>query len=150
MSEPKILDGRALAKEIEAELSAKVSAHKEKTGKTPVLATILVGENPASVTYVRMKGNACRRVGIEPLKVELPETTTTEELLAEIAKLNADDNVCGILLQHPVPRGIDEQLCFNSIAPEKDVDGVNVTSFGAVTMGGKKAYKCATYPVPPS
>ena len=144
MSEPKILDGKALAKEIEAELAAKVSAHKAKTGRTPVLATILVGENPASVTYVRMKGNACRRVGIEPLKVELPETTTTEELLAEIAKLNADDNVCGILLQHPVPRGIDEQLCFNSIAPEKDVDGVNVTSFGAVTMGDKKAYKCAT------
>ncbi len=144
MSEPKILDGKALAKEIEAELAAKVSAHKQKTGRTPVLATILVGENPASVTYVRMKGNACRRVGIEPLKVELPETTTTEELLAEIAKLNADDNVCGILLQHPVPRGIVEQLGFNSLAPEQDEDGVNHTSFGAVTQGETQAYTSAT------
>ena len=120
---------------MEAELSERVSVIKEKTGITPVLATIIVGEDPASVTYVRMKGNACRRVGLEPLKVELPEETTTDELLSVIENLNNDEKVCGILLQHPVPKHIDEQKCFNSIALEKDVDGVNTASFGAMTMG---------------
>lgn len=143
MSEPLILDGRAVAKAVETELTARVAAIREKSGKTPALATIIVGDNPASVTYVRMKGNACRRVGIEPLKVEMPEETTTEELLAKIAELNADDNVCGILLQHPVPRQIDESMCFDFISPDKDVDGVNTASFGAVTMQ-KEGYKSAT------
>lgn len=134
MSTPFILDGKALAKEIEADLSARVAALVEKTGTAPTLATILVGGDPASVTYVRMKGNACRRVGITPLKIEMPEETTTEELLKQIDALNADENVCGILLQHPVPSQIDEQACFNRIAPDKDVDGVNITTFGAMTM----------------
>lgn len=135
MSEPIILNGKQLSKIMEAELSERVSVIKEKTGITPVLATIIVGEDPASVTYVRMKGNACRRVGLEPLKVELPEETTTQELLAVIENLNNDEKVCGILLQHPVPKHIDEQKCFNSISLEKDVDGVNTASFGAMTMG---------------
>ncbi len=138
-----ILDGKKLAAEIEADLIERVKKIKEKSGITPSLATILVGDNPASVTYVRMKGNACRRVGIEPLKVEMPEDTTTEQLLAKIDELNHDDTVCGILLQHPVPKQIDEQKCFNSISMEKDVDGVNVASFGAFTMG-LDAYKSAT------
>lgn len=138
-----ILDGRVVAKAVEEELKVRVQRIVEKTGKAPVLATILVGNNPASVTYVRMKGNACLRVGIIPKKVELPETTTTEELLAVIDELNADDNVCGILLQHPVPRQIDERKCFDRIAMDKDSDGVNVASFGAVTMNGE-GFKCAT------
>ena len=143
MSNPLILDGRVVAKSIELDLQKRVSFIKEKSGVTPVLATIIVGNNPASETYVRMKGNACRRVGMEPLKVELPENTTTDELLAVIEKLNKDDSVCGILLQHPVPKQIDEQKCFNAIALDKDTDGVNTASFGAVTMGGK-GFKCAT------
>ena len=143
MSNPLILDGRVVAKSIEADLQKRVVFIKEKSGITPVLATIIVGNNPASETYVRMKGNACRRVGMEPLKVELPESTTTEELLQVIDRLNKDDSVCGILLQHPVPKHIDEQKCFNSISLEKDTDGVNVASFGSVTMGGK-GFKCAT------
>ncbi len=143
MAEPFILDGKALSKTVEAELSSRAAKVIEKTGKIPVLATILVGDNPASVTYVRMKGNACRRVGIDSLKVEMPEETTTEELVAKIEELNRDDNVCGILLQHPVPRHIDEQKCFNTISLEKDVDGVNTASFGAFTMG-LDAYKSAT------
>lgn len=138
-----ILDGKSLSIKIENELKERVSKLVEKTGVTPILATIIVGGDPASVTYVRMKGNACKRVGIEPLKVELPEETTTEELLEEINKLNADDRVCGILLQHPVPKQIDEQKCFNTISVEKDVDGVNVASFGAVTMG-MDGYRAAT------
>lgn len=143
MAEPLILNGKALATEIEAELSVRVQKLVEKTGRTPVLATILVGDNPASVTYVTMKGKACRRVGLEPRRVEMPAETTTEELLAQIEALNADPDVCGILLQHPVPRHIDEARCFNAIAPVKDVDGVNVASFGAVTMK-QEGYRSAT------
>ncbi len=143
MAEPLILNGKALATEIEAELSVRVQKLVEKTGRTPVLATILVGDNPASVTYVTMKGKACRRVGLEPRRVEMPAETTTEELLAQIDALNQDPDVCGILLQHPVPRHIDEARCFNAIAPVKDVDGVNVASFGAVTMK-QEGYRSAT------
>ncbi|MCR4615214.1 MAG: bifunctional 5,10-methylene-tetrahydrofolate dehydrogenase/5,10-methylene-tetrahydrofolate cyclohydrolase [Clostridiales bacterium] len=132
---PLILDGKKLAGEIEQDLSSRVEKIIEKTGYKPVLATIIVGEDPASVTYVRMKGNACRRVGMDPLKVEMPENTTTQELVDKINELNNDYRVCGILLQHPVPSHIDEQKCFNTISREKDVDGVNTDSFGAMTMG---------------
>ncbi len=143
MKEPFIMDGRILAKEIEAGLTVRVKRIIERTDSVPVLATILVGENPASVTYVRMKGNACSRVGINSLRVELPGSTTTEQLLAKIEELNADDRVCGILLQHPVPDQIDEQRCFNAIAMDKDTDGVNTSSFGAMTMK-LSAFKSAT------
>ena len=129
-----IMDGKLLASEIRTDLKKRSAAIIKKTGVRPVLATILVGDNPASVMYVKMKGNACARVGIDSLKVVLPENTTTEELLAEIEKLNNDKNVSGILLQHPVPPQIDEQKCFNAIAFEKDADGVNISSFGAMTM----------------
>lgn len=133
--QPMILDGKTLSRTIEGELAQKVALIKEKTGDVPALATILVGDNPASVTYVRMKGNACVRVGLRSIKVEMPETTTTQQLLEKIEELNNDPQVCGILLQHPVPRQIDEQACFNAIALEKDVDGVNTASFGGFTMG---------------
>ena len=82
-----------------------------------------------------MKGNACARVGLRSIKVEMPENTTTAQLLEKINQLNNQPQVCGILLQHPVPRQIDEQACFNAIALEKDVDGVNTASFGGFTMG---------------
>ncbi len=141
--ESMILDGKALASKIEEKLKIRVADIIEKTGIIPILATIIVGDDVASVTYVKMKGNACRRVGIEPLKVELPSSTTTEDLLKEIDRLNKDDRVCGILLQHPVPKHIDEQKCFNYISIDKDVDGVNVASFGAVTMG-LRGYRSAT------
>lgn len=143
MSNPVVLDGKALAKQIEEGLKARVEKIKEKARQTPVLATIIVGDNPASVTYVKMKGNACVRVGIEPLKIEMPENTTTEQLLAKIKELNEDTRVHGILLQHPVPSRIDEQLCFNSIALDKDVDGVNTSTFGRMTMG-LQSFKSAT------
>lgn len=138
-----VLDGKALAKKTETELSQRVSALKEKTGRTPILATILVGADPASATYVKMKGNACTRIGMESLKVEMPSTTTTEELHAKIEELNANEDVHGILLQHPVPGQIDERLCFDAIALEKDVDGVTCLGFGRMAMG-EDAYGCAT------
>lgn len=140
---PLIIDGKAYAKEVEQDLTARVAAIKSRTGKVPVLATILVGDNPASVTYVRMKGNACARVGMLSRKVEMGEETTTEQLLAKIHELNRDPDVCGILLQHPVPAQIDEQACFNAISLQKDVDGVNTAGFGRMAMG-LPAYKSAT------
>lgn len=130
-----ILNGKALSALIEADLRERVACIIEKSGRAPVLATIIVGDNPASVTYVRMKGKACERIGLVPLRVALPEETTTEELLDEIRKLNTDPDVCGILLQHPVPKHIDEPACFNAIDPEKDVDGVGATNFGKVALG---------------
>ena len=138
-----ILDGRALAKQIEADLLTRVEALKAKSGRTPILATILVGDDGASATYVRMKGNACRRVGMDSLKVELPTETTTEQLLAEIEKLNANPDVHGILLQHPVPAQIDERACFDAISLEKDVDGVTCLGYGRMAMG-EAAYGSAT------
>lgn len=139
----KILDGRLVAKSMEAEISARIAEETASGRNAPVLATVIVGGNPASVTYVRMKGNACRRVGIEPRKVALKEETTTEELLAVIDELNADPDVYGILLQHPVPRQIDERKCFDRIAPEKDVDGVGVNSLGKTALG-LNGYRAAT------
>jgi methylenetetrahydrofolate dehydrogenase (NADP+)/methenyltetrahydrofolate cyclohydrolase len=138
-----LLDGKAVAARTEAELSERVSKIKAKSGQTPILATILVGDDPASATYVKMKGNACRRVGMESVAVELPSSTTTEELLATISDLNANPDVHGILLQHPVPAQIDERACFDAIALEKDVDGVTCLGFGRMAMG-EPAYGCAT------
>jgi len=140
-----ILDGKAYAKELEGELSARVHALKEKTGNPdpPILATILVGDDPASATYVRMKGNACRRVGMESLSITLPGETTTQQLLSSIDELNAHPRVRGILLQHPVPHQIDERVCFDRIAIEKDVDGVTSHGFGRMAMG-EHAYGSAT------
>ena len=138
-----ILDGKALAKSIEDELSTRVANLKQKTGRTPILATILVGDDPASATYVRMKGNACKRVGMDSIRVEIPSTTTTDELLAKIDELNANPDVHGILLQHPVPNQIDERACFDRINLGKDVDGVTCLGFGRMAMG-ESAYGSCT------
>ena len=144
MADPLVLEGKNLAKSIEESLKPRVAAVIAKSnGKIPILATILVGEDPASATYVRMKGNACRRIGMESRKIELPPATTTEELLAEINALNQDPGVNGILLQHPVPEQIDERACFDAIALEKDVDGVTSLGFGRMAMG-EFAYGSAT------
>lgn len=139
-----VLDGKAYAKELEIELFYRVQKLKETMGSDPpILATILVGADPASATYVRMKGNACRRVGMESLSIALPEETTTQQLLAAIDDLNANQRVRGILLQHPVPKQIEERECFDRIAIEKDVDGVTSHGFGRMAMG-EPAYGSAT------
>jgi methylenetetrahydrofolate dehydrogenase (NADP+)/methenyltetrahydrofolate cyclohydrolase len=143
MNGPQVLDGKSLAETIERELAPRVERLKARSGRTPVLATILVGSDPASATYVRMKGNACRRVGMESSSVVLPEQTTTAELLARIDALNADPAVQGILLQHPAPPQIDERACFDRIAAGKDVDGVTALGFGRMSLG-ERAYGSAT------
>jgi methylenetetrahydrofolate dehydrogenase (NADP+)/methenyltetrahydrofolate cyclohydrolase len=139
-----ILDGKSLAKKTEAELSDRVTALKQANkGQAPILATILVGSDPASGTYVKMKQNACKRIGMESIAVELSEQTTTEQLLAKIDELNSNPNCHGILLQHPVPAQIDERACFDAIAAEKDVDGVTCLGFGRMAMN-EPAYGSAT------
>lgn len=139
-----ILDGAKLSKQIEAELTERVNKYRIKSnGKSPILATILVGDDPSSATYVKMKGNACKRVGMESLKIFLSENTTTEELLAEIDKLNNNTDIHGILLQHPVPKQINERLCFDRISIDKDVDGVTCHGFGRMVMN-EHAYGSAT------
>ena len=144
MRDPIVLDGKSLAKATEAELSRRVEAIKQRNGdRTPILATILVGSDPASATYVRMKGTACRRIGMDSLQVEMAEEATTEELLATIDELNTNPDVHGILLQHPVPAQIDERRSFDRIAIAKDVDGVTALGFGLMTMGAP-AYGSAT------
>ena len=130
----KILDGKAFAQLAEEDIKTDVSKLKEN-GITPTLATILVGVDPASATYVKMKQNACARLGMDSIAVELSKDTTTEELLESINKLNKDKDVHGILLQHPVPSQIDERQCFDAINVEKDVDGVTCMGFGQMTMG---------------
>lgn len=138
-----LLDGKALSLKFEAELAGRVAAIMARTGRTPILATILVGDDPASATYVSMKGKACQRVGMDSIRLELPAASTTEQLLDEIARLNANPDVHGILLQHPVPHHIDERACFDAIALEKDVDGVTCLGFGRMAMG-ERAYGSAT------
>lgn len=139
-----VLDGKALAAQTEAALKKRVTALQQSSnGRTPILATILVGADPASATYVKMKGNACERVGMQSIKVEMGEDTTTEQLLAKIDELNNNPDVHGILLQHPVPAQIDERACFDAIALEKDVDGVTCLGFGRMAMG-EEAYGSAT------
>ena len=129
-----LLDGKEFSRISEESIKKKVQELSSKNIK-PTLATILVGNDPASETYVKMKRNTCARVGMESIAVELSEDTTTEELLEKIRSLNNDVSVHGILLQHPVPSQIDERLCFDEIDINKDVDGVTCLGFGNMSMG---------------
>jgi len=144
MAEPILLDGKALAGRIETRLAERVERIRRHTdGITPILATILVGDDPASATYVRMKGNACERVGMGSIQLKLDAGIDTHTLLEEIDQLNDNPDVHGILLQHPVPPQIDERACFDRIALTKDVDGVTSHGFGRMSMG-EFAYGSAT------
>ena len=137
-----LLDGSKVALETEEQLKKRVKALKKKKGCVPILATILVGDDPASATYVKMKGNGCEIIGMKSIKVELPSSTSTEDLLNEVDKLNANQEVHGILLQHPVPEQIDERLSVDAIAAKKDVDGVTSLGFGRMSMGEEAFGSC--------
>jgi methylenetetrahydrofolate dehydrogenase (NADP+) / methenyltetrahydrofolate cyclohydrolase len=130
-----LMDGATLAREIAADTAKRAASLTAATGVTPCLAAVIVGEDPASLTYVRMKQNRARSAGITSRLLELPEQTTTEELVAAIGQLSADPDVHGILLQHPVPAHVDERAAFEAIAPHKDVDGVTMHSFAAMAFG---------------
>jgi len=129
-----LMDGKALANRMLDEVRNRVERIREATQRSPCLATVLVGADPASVTYTRMKRNRCESVGMSSRKIELPERTTTAELTAAIRELAEDESVNGILLQHPVPSHVDERAGFEAIPAEKDVDGVTLASFGAMTF----------------
>ncbi|MFC0115792.1 bifunctional 5,10-methylenetetrahydrofolate dehydrogenase/5,10-methenyltetrahydrofolate cyclohydrolase [Kibdelosporangium aridum] len=129
-----LMSGTDVAREITEQTTKRASEFEQRTGRKPCLAAVLVGEDPASVTYVKMKRNRSAKAGIESRFVHLPEQTTTEQLVAEITKLSEDPGVDGILLQHPVPKHIDERAAFEAIAPSKDVDGVTMHSFAAMAF----------------
>ena len=129
-----ILDGKTISQHVLDRCALRVKKIVEQTGVVPCLATVLVGEDPASVTYVRMKQKRCESVGMRSQKVELPPNTPTELLVDRIGQLNQDPDVFGILLQHPTPPQIDERRAFDAIAPDKDVDGVTIQSFGGVAF----------------
>jgi len=135
INKAKLMDGRAVAKRVLEGTAAKVDRIRSATGVTPCLATVLVGDDPSSVTYTRMKRKRCVDLGMKPVRVELPEGTTTDEVVAEIERLASDDSVHGILVQHPVPKPIDKRAAFEAIPMEKDVDGVTSRTLGRVILG---------------
>jgi methylenetetrahydrofolate dehydrogenase (NADP+) / methenyltetrahydrofolate cyclohydrolase len=130
-----LMDGSGLAREILGQVTERAAGLTSASGVAPCLATVIAGDDPASVTYVRMKQNRSRKAGIDSRHVALPATATTGELVAAISELSADPAVHGILLQHPVPPHIDERAAFEAIAPHKDVDGVTMHSFAAMAFG---------------
>ena len=140
---PQLLDGKAASEQIRNDLRTRVEKLKLRGGPIPVLVTILVGNNPSSEVYVKMKGKACESIGLGSRKIQMPEETTTQELLKVIDECNADPTVRGILLQHPSPPQIDERAAFDRIAIDKDVDGVTAFGFGRMSLG-IQAYPACT------
>ncbi len=137
-----IIDGKALAQEIRAEVRDEVAAFVARHGRAPGLTFILVGENPASQVYVRNKGKACEEVGIHGVTERYAADMTEEALLARIAALNADRAVDGILVQLPLPNQISESKVIAAIAPEKDVDGFHPISVGRLVIGEETFLPC--------
>ena len=139
-----IIDGKQIAADVRAEVAAKVSQLKEK-GILPCLAVILVGENPASVSYVTGKRKALAEVGMADRSIQLPESTSEAELLELIASLNADASVHGILVQLPLPKHIDEDKVIMAIDPSKDVDGFHPVSVGNLMIGRPGFLPCTPH-----
>ena len=138
----RLLDGKALAATLQAETAAGVAHFAKVTGVRPGLATVLVGENPASQTYVRNKRRACEKAGMNSRVVDLPTSTSQADLLAHIEELNADSAVHGILVQLPLPPQISESAVVDAVAPLKDVDGFGPVSLGLLTAGRPRYLAC--------
>ena len=132
-----LIDGKKVAERVRDEVAEAVAAMQEKHNYTPGLATVLVGEDPASATYVRSKQRMCERLGIRSIGHKLPAETTQEELATLVSKLNADPEINGILVQLPLPKHIDEEAILNSIDLEKDVDGFHPVNIGRLAMKGR-------------
>lgn len=142
-----LLDGKGIAKQIQMEIKAEVSEFMEKSGVTPCLAAILVGEDPASQVYVRNKERACERVGIASRLHRLPADTNEAELLAAIDQLNTDSAVNGILVQLPLPSHIAETNILDSVHPLKDVDAFHPENVGLVVQGRPRFLPCTPHGV---
>ena len=130
-----LIDGKRLAAETRAQIAAGVAKLKSERGVTPGLAVILVGDNPASVSYVTAKEKACAEAGMLSREIRLPATVSEADLIAEISSLNADPAIHGILVQLPLPKGFDEKKVIDAIAPEKDVDGFTPVNVGKMLIG---------------
>jgi len=133
-----ILDGSAVAEQIRAEVAAEVKTLLEKGKPRPGLATVLVGENPASQSYVRGKRKACAEVGIESFGFELPATASQHEVEELVQKLNADLKVNGILVQLPLPSGMDEERVLSLVSIDKDIDGFHPVNIGRLAQKGRE------------
>lgn len=142
-----VIDGKAIAASVRAQVADKVKEFVSRTGFTPCLAVVLVGEDPASQVYVRNKGKACAEAGILSRQIDLPASVPEADLLALVADLNADPAVHGILVQLPLPGHIDESKVIEAIAPEKDVDGFHPMNAGRLFTGGVSCLPCTPYGV---
>ncbi len=142
MTSAKIIDGKAVAADVRADVAAKVAKVTEALGKPPGLAVVLVGEDPASQVYVRNKGRQTREVGMNSIEHKLPVETTEAELLDLVARMNADPDINGILVQLPLPKHIDAEKVLNSIDPAKDVDGFHPTNVGRLWIGERALVPC--------
>jgi methylenetetrahydrofolate dehydrogenase (NADP+)/methenyltetrahydrofolate cyclohydrolase len=142
-----ILDGKALAEEIRGEIAQHVAEFTRRTGITPCLAAVLVGDNPASEVYVRNKQKACEKNGLLSQLHRLPATTTTEQLLALIARLNADPAVHGILVQLPLPKQIEETRILDAVRADKDVDAFHPENVGRLSQGRPQFLPCTPHGV---
>ena len=139
-----LMDGTAVARRSLDDTRTRVSAYRETTGRTPRLATVLVGDDPASHTYVRLKVNRCRQVGIDSLRRDLPAESTTAQVVETVDELVADESVDGILVQHPMPAHIDERAVFDAISRGKDVDGVTANAFLDMANGQGETFAACT------
>ncbi len=131
----RVMNGTSLAARVVAETGERAAEITRRTGTAPCLATVLVGDDPASATYVKMKQVRSRKAGIDSRHVALPATATTSDVVEAVSALSSDPTVHGILLQHPVPHAVDERAAFEAIAPTKDVDGVTLYSYAAMSFG---------------
>lgn len=137
-----VIDGVSVAAAILRETRESAAEFERRRGRKPCLATVLVGDDPASHTYVRMKANRCRSTGLLSQRHGLAASATTADVVALVDDLSADDAVDGILVQHPVPAHIDERQVFEAIVPAKDVDGVTMASFASMALGGNGFDSC--------
>jgi len=132
-----IIDGRQVAGKMQAEIAEQAAAFEQKNGYPPGLAVVLVGEDPASQMYVRMKRRACKRAGIYSVAVDLPATATQDEVLQAVQQLNDDPKIHGILVQLPMPDQINEETVLSAVSLDKDVDGFHPVNIGALAMKGR-------------
>ena len=142
-----IMDGKAISKEIQAEIATEVASFIEQSGVTPCLAAVLVGDDPASEVYVRNKHRACERVGIASQMHKLPASTSQDELLQLISQLNDQDEVHGILIQLPLPDSIDTLQVLDAIEPGKDVDAFHPENVGLISQGRPRFLPCTPHGV---
>lgn len=137
-----LIDGKAVSAKIRDEIAADAAAFEKNNGRKIGLAVVLVGENPASKVYVRNKILACEQTGIASFEYYLPETSTTEDVLEVVRALNADDKVDGLLVQLPLPKGIDEKRVLSEVSPKKDVDGFHAVNAGNLLLGNPCLSAC--------